>query len=104
MRSSNNNNNRSDEQSLKAIAKSAYSITDRAQSRLYLSKMQTVRKATLRPRPLHEQSTLIPSKGCHPPTLKQHFDGFVRELFKRLDFDCAGFVSASKIAHDKAMG
>ena len=97
-----NNNNRSGEQSLKAILKSSYSITDRAQSKIYLSKMQTVRKAVAAKTLINDQSTLIAGRPSQP-SLKQQFDIFAKNLFKILDFDCAGFISSCKIAHDKSL-
>jgi hypothetical protein len=98
-----NNINRPGEQSLKTIAKSAYSITDRAQSRLYLAKMRTVRKGPgAGSSRIHDQSTVLAGKPS-APSLKQQFDGVARELFQRLDFDCGGFVSSSKIAHQKGL-
>lgn len=97
-----NYNNRSGEHSLQAILKSSYCITDRAQSKLYLNKMQTVRKGVTGGNRIQEESTMIATKPSLP-SLKQQFDNFAKALFKRLDFDSAGFVSSSKIAHDKTL-
>ena len=96
-----NNNNRSGEH-LKAILKSSYSITHRTQSKLYLTKMHTVRKAVAANTRIHDQSTLIAGRQSQP-SLKQLFDIFAKNLFKRLDFDYAGFISSSKIAQDKSL-
>lgn len=106
----NNNNNRS-AYSPKASAKNTYFITDRYHSKHYMAKMATVRKAadphaqTRTYMRTHDQSSLLMKPTAAPitPSLKQQFDSFVRSLFKRLDFENGGFVSASKISREKSL-
>jgi hypothetical protein len=107
----NNNNNRS-AHSPKASARSAYFINDRLHSKHYMAKMATVRRA---PDPkahaynhtrIHDQSTILANKPTPlpmPSSLKQQFDSFVKTLFRRLDFENGGFVSASKISREKSL-
>lgn len=106
----NSNNKRTEEQELKTIAKSAYSITNRPQFCLYQSKMQTIRrnqskrKASSR---INDQSTILERKSSSKKkvnttdSLKQKFDYFVHEIFVQIDFDCSGFITATKISYYK---
>lgn len=106
----NSNNKRTEEQELKTIAKSAYSITNRSQLCLYQSKMQTIKRNQSKHKTstrMNDQSTILERKSSSKKkintteSLKQKFDHFSHEMFVQIDFDCSGFITATKISYYK---
>lgn len=100
-----------DLQELKAIAKSAYSITNKANLSLNYSKISKSRKkdSKLTSKIFTNQSSIIERRSNSKKSInatysfKQRFDDFVRRLFIDIDFDCSGFITTTKISYYKQM-
>ena len=68
--------------------------------------MQTIRKHNNKSK-INEQSTIIDKKISEKKSintsinLKKLFDKFIHELFIKIDIDCSGFITATKISYYK---